>query len=142
MSLSESLFSLDEEIDSLAERKGLTIYLLTTARGEANTAAPGKFESVVKDHKLAANPYHLLYEDDWESVINETTYMKNFVSIRDFAMHMTVESNRLMEGTMHEGEALFKRDALSLLTAEKTKKWMRETMVNRRFSKWDMLSMW
>ena len=129
---------LDEDIASLAERDGLTVNLLKKARDEATTAAPGKFNNVVVDHKKAANPYESLYGENWKQEINETTYMKNFVDVRDLAMRMAVETDRLMEGTVHEDRGIFKHDALILLTADETKEWMRETYVNGRsiFSRW------
>ena len=56
----------------------------------------------------------------------------------DLAVHMAEESDRLMLGTEYEDEAMFKHDALALLTAKETKEWMKETFVNGRsiFSRW------
>ena len=64
--------------------------------------------------------------------------MKKNLSIRKLVRHMAVESDRLMVGTRHEGKALFKHDALSLMTARATRDWMMTEMVDGRslYSRW------
>ena len=99
---------------------------------------PGKFDRATVNHKTAANPYESLYRDHWIKVIKKTTYMMKFISVRDLLMHMTVESDEVMQGTQHEDEAMFKHDALSLMTAGKTAEWMKSTILNVRsiYSRW------
>ena len=107
-------------------------------RTEARTAHLGKFDRVTVNHTRDTNPYESLYGDHWRQVIIKTTYMMKFISVRDLVMHMTVESNEIMRGTQHEDEAMFKHDALSLMTAGKTVEWMKATIVNGRsiYSRW------
>ena len=68
----------------------------------------------------------------WLEVIKKTTNMMQFVSVRDFAMHMSVRSDEMVVGTAHEGKAVWKHDALTLLTAKETIEWMKETMLAER----------
>ena len=50
--------------------------------------------------------------------------MKKFINIRDLVIHMALD--RLMLGTKYEGKAMFKHDALSLVTAKETREWMKK----------------
>ena len=47
--------------------------------------------------------------------------MQKFVDIRGLVMHMAVELDRLMEGTQHKGPAMYKHDALALMTTKEKK---------------------
>ena len=80
----------------------------------------------------------MLYGDDWELVLNGTTYMEKNLCIRNMLRHMAVESDRLMVGTCHEGKVLFKHGALVLVSAKETREWTRTKIVNKRslFSRW------
>ena len=51
---------------------------------------------------------------------------------------MAKELDRLMKGTQFAGKAMFKHDALSLMTAKETRLWMQTTFVNGRsiYSRW------
>ena len=125
-------------MEILVKEKGLGGVRLRQMRTEARTAHPGKFDRATVNHTTAANPYESLYGDQWRQVIIKTTYMMKFISVRDLVMHMTVESDEIMRGTQHEDEAMFKHDALSLMTAGKTVEWMKATIVNGRsiYSRW------
>ena len=111
---------------------GSNIGLLEKARDEAKTAKPGKFKSKNANHKKKANTYKSLYKEDWIKVIDASTNMKKWISIRELVLHMAKESDRLMEGTQFEGKAIFKHDARSLVTAKETWLWMQRTFVNGR----------
>ena len=45
---------------------------------------------------------------------------------------MAKELDRLMKGTQFAGKAMFKHDALSLMSAKETRLWMQRTFVNGR----------
>ena len=128
---------MDEDLLTLVE-PGLSEASLQQMRVQAQTAHLGKFDRELIDRKKGNNPYESLYKERWIEVIKKTTYMKKFVSVRDFAMHMSVESDNLMVGTEHEGEAKWKHDAMVLLTAKETIEWMRTTMLAER----SLLSRW
>ena len=40
-----------------------------------------------------------------------------FIDVRDLVMYMTVQSDEIMRGTVYEGQAMWKHDALSLMPA-------------------------
>jgi len=128
----------DKKILVLAKENILTRDRLEKWRAEAKTANRGAYKDKSKDHKLSENPYKSLHGNAWELVLNSTTYMKKYLSIRKLVRHMAVESDRLMVGTRHEGKALFKHDALCLMTARATRDWMMTEMVNGRslYSRW------
>ena len=128
----------DADVVTLGEVDGLGVARLEKMRTEARAAHPGKFDRPTVNHKLALNPYESLYGNSWRDVIKKTTYMMKFLNVRDLVMHMTVQSDEVMRGTVYEGHAMFKHDALSLMTATKTMEWMKETEVNGRtiFERW------
>jgi hypothetical protein len=125
------------DVEILVKEKGLGEVRLRRMRTEARTAHPGKFDRAMVNHTTAANPYESLYWNHWLQVI-KITYIMKCISVQDLVMHMTVESDEIMRGTQHKDEAMFKHDALSLMTAGKTVKWMKATIVNE----WTIYSRW
>ena len=108
------------DAETLVKEKGLGEVRLWRMRTEARTAHPGKFDRVTVNHTTAANPHKSLYGDHWLWVIKKTTYMMRFISVLDLVIHITVESDRIMWRMQHKDEAMFKHDALSLMTVGKT----------------------
>ena len=53
-------------------------------------------------------------------------------------MYMTMESNKIMQGAQYKDEEMFNHHTLSLMTAGKTVKWMKATIVNE----WTIYSRW
>ena len=128
----------DADVQTLGEVNGLGKARLQRMRTEALTAHQGKFDRATGNHKKAANPYESLHRECWLEEIKKTTYMMKFINVRDLVMHMTVQSNEIMRGTLYEGQAMWKHDALSLMTAAKTIEWMKTTVVNGRsiYERW------
>ena len=128
----------DADVQTLGEVNGLGEARLERMRTQARTAHKGKFDRASVDHKKAVNPYESLHGDRWLEEIKKTTYMMKFIDVRDLVMHMTVQSDEIMRGTVYEGQAMWKHDALSLMTAANTIAWMKATEVNGRsiFSRW------
>jgi predicted flap endonuclease-1-like 5' DNA nuclease len=94
-------------------------------RSAAAAAEPGTYVSVEIDHRKADNPYESLYGADWRARIDESTGMRANVSIRTLwtsVMESTVECFR---GTTHEKTFRIYHDALSQLTADETKTWLK-----------------
>jgi len=87
---------------------------------QARTAVAGKYRGSVIDHKKSKNPYKSLYGDRWMEEIDKLTYMRKYINIRNFVMHMALERDEVMKGTQFEGKGMFKHDALSLMTAIET----------------------
>ena len=59
--------------------------------------------------------------------------MSAYVSIADMIEFMAAESKRVMKGTYHEDDWFFYHDALSLMTAKCTIKWMQKKDYLRRW---------
>ena len=93
----------DADVQTLGKVNGLGVARLERMRTEARTAHEGKFDRPTVDHKKALNPYESLYGDSWREEIKKTTYMMKFINVRDLVMHMTVQSDEIMRGTVYEG---------------------------------------
>ena len=67
--------------------------------------------------------------------------MRQFGSMRDFVIHILVESDNLMVDTEYKGKTKWKHDAMVLLTAKETIKYMRTTILTGRslLSRWVLL---
>ena len=52
--------------------------------------------------------------------------MKCYCCVSDLIEHMVIETKKVFKGTTHEDTCLFYHDALSLMTAKETRKWMKE----------------
>ena len=107
-------------------------------RSKAKTAHQGTFERPLVDHKKAANPFKSMYGDNWYEVIKKTTYMSNYVSVRDLLIHVAVETDKMMKGTRHKKKGLFKHDPMTLITAAETIARIKTYFVNGRsiYSRW------
>ena len=78
------------------------------------------------DHRKATNPYISKYGEDWEKHIKKSPTLTNSVVITDYIHHMMDESARIMSGTKFAQNWKIYHDALSLMRAKETKKWMEE----------------
>ena len=78
------------------------------------------------DHRKATNPYVSKYGEDWEKHIKKSPTLLNSVVITDYIHHMMDESARIMRGTKFSQSWMIYHDALSLMRAKETKKWMEE----------------
>jgi len=73
------------------------------------------------------NPYAAKHgEDNWKDVIDGSSAMSGFVSIRKLVKHMVDVSMAVYAGTTMEGKWFFYHDALKQLTAADTIRWMEE----------------
>ena len=59
--------------------------------------------------------------------------MSNYVSIVDMVQHIHDESQRVMNGTVHENDWFFYHDALSLMKAKECKEWMKDNNILHRW---------
>jgi hypothetical protein len=94
-------------------------------RSAAAAAAEGAYLSVAVDHRKADNPYESLHGAAWREHIDKTPAMQKYVSIQTLwtdVMDSTVEGFR---GTTHENDFRIYHDALSQLTADATKEWLK-----------------
>ena len=85
------------------------------------------------DHRRSANPYLSKYGDEWEKHLKKSPTMSTNVVITDYIQHIMTESELVMKGTKYEGTWMIYHDTLSLMTAERTKQWMKD---NNFFERW------
>ena len=85
------------------------------------------------DHRKEANPYLSRYGNDWETHIKKSPTFNNSVLITDYIQHIMDESARVMKGTAFEDNWMIYHDALTLMTAKETKRWMEQKGFLRRW---------
>jgi hypothetical protein len=78
------------------------------------------------DHRKAKNPYMSRYGEGWKQHVKNSCMLKGYVDVRDMVRHIYKKSEELMKGTLYEDRWFFYHDALSLMKAQDTKKWMEE----------------
>lgn len=128
----------DEDLQLLAEMNSLSYPLLDRARTQVKTAKSGKYRGKIINHKNHPDPYRSRYPDNYIEMVDASTAMRKWISIRELVLHMAVETDEMMKGTQFEGKGLFKHDALSLMTAKATRVWMQRYILNGRslYSRW------
>jgi hypothetical protein len=82
---------------------------------------------VTKDHKKDENPYLSRYGCDWwMEEIRKCTAMSSSIFVIQMIHHMVDKIERIMKGTKYEGKGRFYHDALTLMTCNKSKAYMRQ----------------
>ena len=123
----------EEAIKHIALPKGIskTNFRLMWEHAQQDTI-PGVAPLTV-DHRQAPNPYLSKYGQDWEKYIKKSATFSTSVVITDYIEHIMFHSQQTMEGTKHSGDWLLYHDALSIMTAERTKQWMDEKNYLKRW---------
>ena len=88
-------------------------------------ALPGKPMPSIKDHRKAKNPYFSRYGERWVEKLKSSSSMSKFCCISDLICFMIKEAEKLMKGYVHEDDLFIVHDALVLITAKDTIKWMK-----------------
>jgi len=106
--------------------KGCHVSCIKAFRDVAKAAHPG-LPPKEKDYTMCANPYLELYgEDSWEYELANSSSMSKYWYIKELVTHVYNESKKQFIGTEHEDDWYFYHNALSLMTAKDTVKWMKE----------------
>ena len=114
-------------------------------RTTASTAAPGSnpypvihYATSNLDGTPTTNPYHARFGSNWRDAISKSTALSSIVCITSLIQYMMTESARVMADTVHSKDWYFYHDALSLMTANQTRQWMKETSIGgeNRMDKW------
>jgi hypothetical protein len=81
----------------------------------------------VRDYRDDKNPYLSRYgEHAWEEKIDACFSLSPFVCVTKLVEHMWTETEKIFEGSKYENDWFIYHDALSLMTASDTKKWMED----------------
>ena len=88
---------------------------------------------VVIYHRKANNPYLSLYGDDWESVMKQKMCTLGFVSVTDVVNHIVEASAAVMKGTQHEDDWVFYHDALTIMSNNPLRNYMRDKGILHRW---------
>jgi len=106
---------------------GIKMKTLTDLQGVLSNAKAGDVPiGTFVDHRKHSNPYQSRYGEAWEAEIKQVGAMKKIVCIKELITHVVEETRRVMRGTKFEDNFYFYHDALSLMTAAETRKWMLE----------------
>ena len=73
------------------------------------------------DHRTSENPYRSKFGDEWRRHIMKSQTFSHCEGIWNYVEHMMTESANVMKGTIHEDSWMIYHDALSLMTASRTK---------------------
>ena len=87
---------------------------------------PGKPTPYIRDHRKARNPYYSRYGERWVEKLKSSSSMSKFCCITDMIRFVMRESEKLMKGSVCEDGFFIVHDALVLMTAKETIKWMKE----------------
>ena len=87
---------------------------------------PGKPTPSIKDHRKEKNPHFSRYGEIWVEKLKSSSSMSKLFCITDLIWFMMKESENLMKGSVHEDDLFIFHDALVLMIAKETIKWMKE----------------
>ena len=113
-----------EVIEDFPVPEKMTFAALKKLWLQAKTNGVNEFVPPKIDHRIAENPYKSKYGDSWEEHIQKSAAFSHVAVITNYITHMMEESERVMKGTAHENTRKVYYDALSLMTAKRTKDWM------------------
>ena len=120
-------------IAKLTEKRGVTHTKVETWLQDVKSAHSGAYQLHVIDHRRAANPYESRYGDEWQTHIRDDIRKSGSVCITDLIEHMCTETAAAYKGTKFEDSWFFYHDALSQLTCKRTREWMQEKDLFKRW---------
>ena len=91
----------------------------------ATSAKPSKTPNKI-DYWKTSNTYEYQYDPDWSVEVKKSSFLRCYAYVIDMIEHMDSKIIRLFNGTTHKKSCLFYHDALSLVTAKESLKWMKE----------------
>ena len=94
-------------------------------------ASPLAMRPDLIDYRDSSNPCEAQCKSSWRKKIESTTMLSAHTCITHQVEHMVSETGRAMKGTKCENNFLFHHDAPSLMTAKKTREWMKEKDVEK-----------
>ena len=89
-----------ELLTSSPELQGISFIKLVEWRGHPSHLRACQYTIV--DHRITANPYYSQYNSFWEEDIKKTTFMRQYVCVRDLVQHIHDYSKKTLQGTVHE----------------------------------------
>ena len=102
--------------------------LVETARKSCKGTIPE-----IIDYGKAENPYKARFVQDWMAQLVKVQLMQPYICITELVDHMVSATKKVMRGTKYEGKELFFHDALSLMTARETVRWMKEKNIYKHW---------
>ena len=81
-------------------------------------AQPGKITPSIKDHRKVKNPYFLIYGERWVEKLKPSYSISKFSCITNMIRFVMKEADKLMKGSVHEGNFFIVHDDLVLMTIE------------------------
>ena len=87
-------------------------------------ALPEKPSTSMKDHRQTRNLYLSGYGERWVEKLKSSTAMSKLCCISDLIRFVMNGAEKLMKGSVHEGNFFIVHDALVLMTTMETINWM------------------
>ena len=125
--------SRSSRIDRLVKKRGFTRPKVNAWIESAKQTNSGAFVANVIDHRREANPYLSRYGDEWKDHIRTDIRRSGSVCITELIHHMDDCTRAAYDGTEWEGNYYWYHDALSQLTCKRTKAYMIEKGLLKRW---------
>ena len=120
-------------VNALIRKRGITEVKVLEWIESAKSANPGSFDRNIIDHRLTSNPYQSRYGDEWERHLREDIRKSGSVCITELILHMCKATAKAFENTEYRDSWFFYHDALSQLTCSRTREWMAEKDLLKRW---------
>jgi len=121
----------DMDLDKLAYHKVTTRRQLADWRDLCALACEEPPLPPDIDYRKQSNPYLARYGSSWMEKLSKSCTMEKYVLVTDMVQHIHDETAKLFDGITDDWA--FYHDALSLMTAKETIKWMKDNDMHRRW---------
>ncbi|CAB9505297.1 unknown protein [Seminavis robusta] len=113
---------------ALLKEPGINRNLLTKWQVSVQLSAKPGDPPDGNDYRKAENPYQARYGQGWMSKIKEVSHLSPYCCVTDLVEHIYLKTKHFYESRHHDfgNNWYFYHDALSLMTAKVTVKWMKE----------------
>ena len=118
-----------QDVGTMTNNSILTQQRLRALIQTAKQSKQGVCPYAIQDFRKEDNLCEARFGENWLLELKKVQLMQPYKCITDLINHMVSATQKVMEGTKYEGKGLFFHDALSLMTAKETVRWMKETNV-------------
>jgi predicted flap endonuclease-1-like 5' DNA nuclease len=121
----------EQKVRDIAGKKlgrGMSLQMLKQYQAVASTSEISAPPDLVTNYRKEENPYLARFGDQsWEKEIDKSITLRSSLCITEYITHMWKHTALAMQGTIHQDDWLVYHDALALMTARSTVKWMTDT---------------
>ena len=118
-----------QDVGTMTNDPNLTEHKIRGLVETAKQSKDGTCPYGIQDLRKEDNPYKTRFGENWLVELKKVQLMQPYMCITELIEHMVSATKKVMKGTKYEGKELFFHDALSLMTAKETVRWMKENDV-------------